>query len=114
MIRVGLLSFSDGRPQVHDALAPDIRQHEQRIIARLDASGEVAVTAGDDIVHSNTSARDEATRLATLRLDACIFNVPVFPFPNYAVIAAQMLDRTPLLLLGPHDPRYPGLTGLLA
>ena len=67
-----------------------------------------------DIVHSNTSARDEATRLAALRLDACIFNVPVFPFPNYAVIAAQMLDRTPLLLLGPHDPRYPGLTGLLA
>jgi len=114
MIHVGLLSFSDGRPQVHEALAPDIRQHQHDIIARLDASGEVAVAPGEDIVHSNASARDQAARLAALRLDACIFSVPVFPFPNYAVIAAQVLGRTPLLLLGPHDPRYPGLTGLLA
>ncbi len=114
MIRVGLLSLSDGRPHVHDALAPDIRHHEHRLIALLEAAGVVAVTPGQDIVHSNRSAREEAVRLASLRLDACIFNIPVFPFPNYAVIAAQMLGRTPLLLLGPHDPRYPGLTGLLA
>jgi L-fucose isomerase len=42
-----------------------------------------------------------------------IFNIPVFAFPNYIVIAAQLLG-VPHLLLTPHDARYPGLTGLLA
>lgn len=113
MIRVGLLSFSDGRDRVHASLQPDIEHHQDRIAALFAATGEVAVTTGD-IVHSNASARAEARRLAALQLDAVVFNIPVFAFPNYVVLAARLVGRVPILLLGPHDPRYPGLTGLLA
>ena len=114
MIRLGLLSFSDGRQRVHATLAPDIDQHQARITRLLEANGAIVIHAAQDIVHSNASARSEAARLAAQQLDGYLFSIPVFPFPNYVVIAAQMIGRGPFLLLGPHDPRYPGLTGLLA
>lgn len=113
MIRLGLLSFSDGRDRVHATLQPDIARHQDRIAALLSATGEIAVTTGD-IVHSHDSARTEARRLAALQVDAVVFNIPVFAFPNYVLLVARLIGRVPILLLGPHDPRYPGLTGLMA
>ncbi len=114
MIRLGLLSFSDGRDRVHAGLLPDIAEHQARIVALLEATGEILPTPAGTIVHSNDSARREARRLAAQQLDGFVFNIPVFAFPNYIVLVAQLIGQAPLLLLGPHDPRYPGLTGLLA
>ena len=113
MIRLGLLSFSDGRERVHQDLAPDIKNHETKIKAILEGTGEIEVVVAQDIVHSAEIARQEAQRLAALGLDGIILNIAVFAFPNYIVIAAQA-GHGPYLLLGPHDSRYPGLTGLLA
>ncbi len=112
MIRAGLLSFSDGRERVHACLAPDIAAHEGRIEALLESTGEMEVVRATDIVHSSAMARQLAQQVDSLHLDCVIFNIPVFAFPNYSVIAAQML-HVPLLLLGPRDERYPGLGGLL-
>lgn len=113
MIRLGLLSFSDGRERVHADLAPDIRAHEQRIHELLEGTGELEVVNYPDIVNNPALAGAAARQMNRNDLDGVIFNIPVFAFPNLVVIAAQLLDL-PLLLLGPHDSRYPGLTGLLA
>ena len=113
MIRLGLISFSDGRLRVHESLAPDIREHEAKIKKILEAGGEIEVVPAEDIVHSADAARREAKRLAAGDMDGVIFNIAVFAFPNFVVIAAQACSG-PILLLGPHDSRYPGLTGLLA
>lgn len=113
MIRLGLLSFSDGRDRVHEGLAPDIQEHQTKIKLILEETNEVEVIVAQDIVHSAETARQEAQRLANFHPDGFIFNIPVFAFPNYVVIAAHVC-RGPLLLLGPHDPRYPGLGGLMA
>ena len=113
MIHLGLLSFSDGRERVHEGLAPEIRKHEAKIKQILEATGEMEVTVAKEIAHSAETSRREARRLGAMHLDGVIFNVAVFAFPNYVVLAAQMA-RGPYLLLGPHDSRYPGLTGLLA
>lgn len=112
MIRVGLLSFSDGRERVHQGLAPDILEHQNVIKTILDQTSEIEIIAAPDIVHSAEMAGQLAQYLDGQRLDAVIFNIPVFAFPSYSVLAAQML-HVPLLLLGPHDARYPGLGGLL-
>jgi len=113
VIRLGLLSFSDGRERVHEGLAPEIRKHEAKIKQILEATGEMEVTVAKEIAHSAETSRREARRLGAMHLDGVIFNVAVFAFPNYIVLAAQTCQG-PYLLLGPHDPRYPGLTGLLA
>lgn len=113
MIRLGLLSFSDGRDRVHEALSPEIQKHEARIKEILEQTGEIELMVAQGIAHSAETARREARRLAALQLDGMIFNIAVFAFPNYVVIAAQS-GHGPYLLLGPHDSRYPGLTGLLA
>lgn len=111
--RLGLISFSDGRERVHRDILPDIMQHENKIVSILEETGEIEMHRAKEVVHSHKSAREEARRLAALRLDGVIFNIPVFAFPNYVTITTQLL-RGPYLLLTPHDARYPGLTGLLA
>lgn len=112
-IRLGLISFSDGRERVHQELLPDIIQHENKITSILEAIEGIEVHRAQEVVNSHESAREEARRLSALNLDGVIFNIPVFAFPNYVVITTQLL-RVPYLLLTPHDARYPGLTGLLA
>jgi L-fucose isomerase len=113
MIRLGLLSFSDGRERVHEGLAPEIRKHERKIKEILEATGEIELVIADEIVHSAEAARQQSRQLASQYLDGTILNIAVFAFPNYVVLAAQE-GRGPYLLLGPQDSRYPGLTGLLA
>lgn len=113
MIRLGLMSFSDGRDDVHESLVDDIRQHEVRIKQILEDTGEVEVVVAQEVIHSPEGARREARRLSDQHVDGVILNIAVFAFPNYVVIATQF-GRGPYLVLGPQDPRYPGLTGLLA
>ncbi len=113
MIRLGVISFSDGRERVHHDLYPEIKGHEKKLATLLEQTGEIEAVVADEVVHSHETARNEAKRIASLDLDGVIFLIPVFAFPNYVVIAAQTLN-TPYLLLSPHDPRFPGLTGLLA
>ena len=112
MIRLALLSFSDGRKRVHEDLKAAILAHQMRIKEIAEQSGEIEVLIGQEVVYSTDLARQEAQRLESLHPDAVIFNIPVFAFPNFSVIAANLL-RGPFLLLGPQDPRYPGLGGLL-
>jgi len=114
VIRLGLLSFSDGRERVHAGLAPDVQAHADKIKTILEGTGAVVVVPAGEIVHSHATAQQMARQMAAQQLDGYLYNIPVFAFPNYVVIAAQILGRGPHLLLGPHDPRYPGLTGLLA
>lgn len=112
MIRLALLSFSDGRKRVHEDLKADILAHQARIKEIAEQSGEIEVITPREVIYSTDLARSEAQWLDSQRPDAVLFNIPVFAFPNFSVIAAKLL-RGPFLLIGPQDARYPGLGGLL-
>jgi L-fucose isomerase len=112
LIRLALLSFSDGRQRVHEALKADILAHQARIQEIAEQTGEIKILTGQEVICSTDLARQEAMRVDSLHPDGVIFNIPVFAFPNLSVIAASLL-RAPFLLFGPQDPRYPGLGGLL-
>ena len=60
MIRVGLLSFSDGRERVHKSLAPKIENTASLIKSKLEASGEIEVIMGTEIIWRHSQARDQA------------------------------------------------------
>lgn len=113
-IRVGILSFSDGRARVHDTLKDYIASCEAALAARLRGTGEVEVVAAQEQVATSELAERMASSLLGEKLDACILNVPVFAFPSFAAIAARILHGVPLLAISPANGSYPGLGGLQA
>lgn len=113
MIRVGILSVSDGRERVHEGLRPYILECEQHLRATLAATGEVELIDGGEVIYNNAAAKEIALSLASARPDAVIINVPVFAFPNFSLIAAS-LQTVPCLAIAPVNGKLPGLGGLQA
>jgi len=113
VIRVGVLSLSDGRKRVHDGLAPYITEQANRIKAALEVTGEIEVALAEEIVWHPELARSQSSAIAAWRPDAVILNVPVFAFPNLSVLAARC-QSVPLLAIAPVNGTLPGLGGLQA
>lgn len=112
MARIGLLTFSDGRDFVHHDLIPFIEDIEQKIIGTLEAKGH-EVIQGQELIWTNEIATREARRLADARPDLTIFNIPVWAFPHFTMIAAHATPGA-MLLFSTLKPQYPGMVGMLA
>jgi len=112
MIKVGLLSFSDGRERVHRDLIPEIEKNSTKITQFLEQKG-IQVVKGERIIYKPVLAREETQKLAAENIDAIIFNIPVFAFPNFPVIAARLTNKS-ILIHSPSNGKLPGLGGLLA
>lgn len=112
-IKVGILTFSDGRMSVH-AHVRDVCQRSQDLVEQvLRQTGEIEPVVGQDIICSSESALAQSRRLSSLGCEVSIFNFAVWSFPHFAVIAAQFAPK-PILLFSNRDPQYPGMVGLLA
>ena len=112
-IKVGLLSFSDGRESVHIGLAPHIQSRADAIRQAFEATGEVEIIEASQIVSSNGLARKCARELKSALIDAVILNVPIFAFPNFSVVAESVL-QIPTLVISDVNAGLPGLGGLQA
>ena len=112
MARVGILTFSDGRPVVHRDIEAFGRDVENRVVAALEGAGHEVIRARGT-VWTNELAVSEARRVAAERPDLTIFNIPVWAFPHFSMIAANATPG-PLLLFSNVDPQYPGMVGMLA
>jgi len=110
--RVGVLTFSDGRPHVHRELLPMTRQFQDRLAARLREQGWEVVT-GREIVWTPELAKGEAAYLAAQQVEATIFNFAIWSFPHLPAIASRFAPG-PFLLFSNVNPQYPGLVGMLA
>ncbi len=110
--RIGLLSVSDGRQRVYEGLVPIINQYNDRLVAALEATGEVEIVRGSAPINNPEDARREARHLLAEGVVGTIFHQPIFGFPHFAVIAAQIL-RPPFLVLAPRDPNTPAVNGML-
>ncbi|MEM3658548.1 MAG: hypothetical protein QXQ66_09090, partial [Candidatus Hadarchaeum sp.] len=112
-IRVGILTFSDGRDFVNKELEDINREFQERLAAALEATGEVQVLVTNTIIWTTELAQAEAKRLASEGCEVTIFNFAVWSFPHLAVIAAQFAPG-PFLLFSNINPQYPGMVGMLA
>lgn len=111
--RVGLLSFSDGRLRVHETLKGAISRHQQALIEAIAKDPLLTPAPAAEIIHSIAQAKTAATEGRAAGIEAVIFNIPVFAFPNYSLMAARLLEM-PVLLNSPKDPSLPGLGGIMA
>lgn len=109
---IGLLSISDGRERVHNNLVPVINKYNEQLINFLESSGEVELVLGSKPINSPSSAREEAERLLRSGVSGTIFHQPIFGFPHFAVIVAQILS-TPFLIIAPKEINFPSINGLL-
>lgn len=112
MARIGLLTFSDGRDFVHRDLTVFLADVEQKISSALTARGH-EVIRGEEPVWTNELATREARRVADARPDLTIFNIPVWAFPHFTMLAAHATPGA-LLLFSTLNPQYPGMVGMLA
>jgi L-fucose/D-arabinose isomerase len=111
--RVGLLSFSDGRLRVHETLASTIENHVRVLAEAIGKDPLLQVVEVGPIVHSSRLARQVAKRARAADVEAAVFNIPVFAFPNYSLLAARVLEL-PVLLSSPQQGTLPGLGGVMA
>lgn len=112
-IRVGLLSFSDGRASVHNNLKGYIQEQADSIRKALEATGEVEILEASDIVWSNALAKKLALEVKKQLPDVLVFNVPIFAFPNFSVVSESVL-RLPTVVVSNVNGSLPGLGGLQA
>ncbi len=112
MARVGILTMSDGREGVHRDIEKFALGVEDEISAALEAAGH-EVVRGRDLVWTNRLAVSEARRLAAERPDVTVFNIPVWAFPHFSMLAARE-TAGPLLLFSNINPEQPGMVGMLA
>ncbi len=104
--------MSDGREGVHRDIEKFARRVEAEISASLEESGHEVVRARE-VVWTNRLAVSEAKRIADERPDLTIFNIPVWAFPHFSMLAARETSG-PLLLFSNINPEQPGMVGMLA
>src|SRR5215216_8128446 len=104
--------MSDGREGVHRDIEKFARGVEAQISASLEAAGHEVVRASEP-VWTNRLAVGEARRIAAGRPDLTVFNIPVWAFPHFSMLAARETPG-PLLLFSNIDPGQPGMVGMLA
>jgi L-fucose isomerase len=104
--------MSDGREGVHRDIEKFARSVEAEISASLEEAGHEVVRARE-VVWTNRLAVAEARRVADARPDLTVFNIPVWAFPHFSMLAARETPG-PLLLFSNIDPGQPGMVGMLA
>src|SRR5436309_4787885 len=111
--KVGLLTFSDGRKFAHDMLREMNIEFQNKFRARLEATGNYEVVAGQEIVWHPEVAKREGRRLLEAGVEATILNYAVWCFPHLTLIATEFAPG-PYLMFSNINPRYPGMVGMLA
>ena len=112
MAKIGILTMSDGRESVHRDIEKFARGVEGDLAAALGAAGHEVVRARE-VVWTNRLAVAEARRIADARPDLTVFNIPVWAFPHFSMLAANETPG-PLLLFSNINPEQPGMVGMLA
>ncbi len=112
-IKVGILTFSDGRKSVNDELKDINSKFQSSLADALRRSGEIEVIESKEAIWKASIAKREALRLRDMGAEMTIFNYAVWAFPHFSVIAGEFAPA-PFLLFGNVNPQYPGMVGMLA
>jgi len=111
-IKVGILTFGDGRDFLQKPLTAVNKKFTKELEARLRKDG-FQVVVGRKVLWKNSIAEAEGRRMMAQGCHAVIFNFAVWAWPQYARVAAQFCPQ-PILMFSNVNPQYPGLVGMLA
>lgn len=112
-IKVGILTFSDGRKYLHRELLETNRRYQSRLAAALNSTGRIEVVQGEEIIWNQQVAQQEGRRLLEAGCDLTIFNYAIWCYPNLSAVATNFAPGPYLLFCNLH-PSEPGMVGMLA
>jgi len=105
-VKIGIVSFGDGRKRVADSLADDTMGFEAKIAGWLEKEGHEVVRY-NKVVYNYAGARESADLFEDSDCDIVVFNFCVWSYPDFSVQCAQRLG-CPILQIGNINPAYPG------
>jgi len=111
--KIGILTFSDGRDYIHKNLLPVNLRYQKELKTALEATGEFEIFTGDEIINSNSTAKQEAIRLKKYGVEVTIFNYAIWCYPQFTAVAANFAPGPFLLFCNLH-PSECGMVGMLA
>ena len=109
-MKVGIITFGDGRRYVTDLVEKDCLRFQSRIAKWLAKEGHRVVEA-KRVVWNHTTIRREAKRVQSC--DLVVFNFCVWSFPDLTAQVAQLIDA-PILMIGNINPSQPGWVAFFA
>lgn len=112
-MKIGIVTFTDGRARVAKATERDCRVFQERLVAYFRRKKH-DVVAAKKIVWNYDTARTEARRIGTAYPDVVVFNFCVWSFPDLTVQVANLIPEVPVLLLGNILPSHPGWVAFFA
>jgi L-fucose isomerase len=111
-MKIGIVSFSDGRRRIARSVENDCFRFQGRIAAWLEKRGH-RVLEGDKIIWNYATARSQAGRLNRAGCEVVIFNYSVWAFPDLTAQTAALVEA-PILMIGNINPASPGWVGFFA
>jgi len=112
-IRLGILTFSDGRDSINDINKPVNQKFIDVITSRIKKTKNIEPIVADTIVHNKEEAVEEAKKLNNKGCHGVLFNYAIWCYPNLTAIAQNFIN-TPILMFANLNPGYPGLVAMLA
>ena len=112
-IKVGILTFSDGRDYIHEELLETNRRYQASLARALRETGRVDVVEGREIIWNQRVAQQEGRRLTEAGCDLTICNYAIWCYPHLTAVATAFAPG-PYLLFCNVNPSEPGMVGMLA
>ena len=111
-VKVGILTFGDGREFLKKDLEPVNAKFQKKLKDALVADG-FDVVAGEEVIWNNPLAVKYGRMMQTAGVDCVVFNYCVWAWPGFARMAAQFCPK-PLVLYADLNPGFPAMVGMLA
>jgi L-fucose isomerase len=111
-IKVGILTFGDGREFLKKDLEPINAKFQKKLSDALTRDG-FEVVAGEEVIWTNPLAVKYGKMMQNAGVDCVVFNYCVWAWPGFARVAAQFCPQ-PLVLYADLNPGFPAMVGMLA
>lgn len=112
-MKIGIVTFTDGRARVAKATERDCRLFQERLVAYF-RRRKHEVVAARKIVWNWETAQTEGRRIALAYPDVVVFNFCVWSFPDLTAQVANLIPEVPILQVGNILPSHPGWVAFFA
>jgi L-fucose isomerase len=112
-IKVGLLTFSDGRKYIHDEMLETNLKYQEAISRALEATGFIEVIQGREVIGISETAGREGRRLAERGAALTICNYAIWCYPHLTAVATNFAPGPYLMFCNLH-PSKCGMVGMMA